>query len=362
MNDKLAYIGAIIDGEGCLLIGRKRHRMTGKIKYQPSISIVSKDKNLIDMLNIKFYGITNISGHNPKTNEKYYRWLLTGFNKIESFLKEIMPFILIKRKQAEFLLNFIKSRKTSVNGKKYLPYNDVDIYLFEEIKKLKKIYPMSLPSYNFTGDERLDYLAGLIDGEGTVTIAKSKHINSFNNKKIIFTPQIIITNTDKRLMEFLKKEFGGFIIEKKREGKWRTIYQWHMQGLKEDFFKKLNGRLIIKQPQLSLILEYIESRKINYTRENEIEIFLKMQKLNKKGKMNYSYENLKKYTSLIRNPRKFFITKDELNSLYWDRGLSMRQIAKMYDVRHNTIYERMAKYSIPKRASAIAVSMGKDNS
>jgi len=49
------------------------------------------------------------------------------------------------------------------------------------------------------------------------------------------------------------------------------------------------------------------------------------------------------YTLLQRKPRKFFLSKEELYDLYWNKNLSIRTIAKQYGVRYNTVYERNEK-------------------
>ncbi len=289
MSHTLAYTGAILDGEGCFTI-TKHLKEKKYLFYQVHINVTNASRKLIDFLHAHFGGSIGIM------RNVYYTWNLRDVRKLRGFLIDVIPYLLIKRRQAELLLKFVQSRLVN----KGRSYAEQEIHFYEEVRRLKKEYPDDLCNNKMSQEDKRHYLAGLIDGEGSVRIVKAIHKNEYGNEKLILTPQISIANTDKRLMEFLKKEFGGFIVEKRREGKWRTLYQWYMQGLKEEFFRQLDGKLIIKQEQLSVILDYISSRKTHYTREAEVDLFLKINKLNKKGKIKYSSEDLTNYTALLK--------------------------------------------------------------
>lgn len=55
----------------------------------------------------------------------------------------------------------------------------------------------------------LYYLAGLFDGEGTVTLTKRISSNQFR------TPTLSLTSTTKELVDLCKEHFGGWIVHKK---------------------------------------------------------------------------------------------------------------------------------------------------
>lgn len=73
--------------------------------------------------------------------------------------------------------------------------------------------------------EELYYLAGLIDGEGTITLSK-------NNKNDIFrTPVISCSSTTYELVDYLKQHYGGHISKQKvyqdhhkQAWSWKTSY------------------------------------------------------------------------------------------------------------------------------------------
>ena len=62
------------------------------------------------------------------------------------------------------------------------------------------------------GETDFAYLAGIVDGEGTVSI----HRNVTRRKGRIFVgyqPQLTISNTDLRMLEPLQGRFGGHIVK-----------------------------------------------------------------------------------------------------------------------------------------------------
>lgn len=345
-NKTLSYTGAIIDGEGCILISKKVNK-----RYQLTISVINTSKLLIDFLFQNFGG--HIEQGKPKENhQQFWGWYLFSLNDSIDFLEQINPYLLIKRKQAELALEFAKQRENINklgNYKRY--YIEEQIRIYEEIKRLKQEYPLELPDYNFTEEEKLYYLAGLIDGEGCIRLTKAIHKNKYGNKKLIFVPLISIANTDKRISNFLIKEFKGFTMKKERTGKWKSIYQWYTQGVsKKNFFLNLKDKLLIKNDKLNLLLRYIKIRENNYKHtEEELQIFIKLKELNYKDKEKQNIEKLKEYTELKRSPRKFFIDRKKLENLYLNQKLSIRQIAKQYNVHFESVRSRLIKERIPLR-------------
>jgi hypothetical protein len=101
------------------------------------------------------------------------------------------------------------------------------------------------------------YLAGLIDGEGSIGIMKAKRKNSTN-----LIPYLIITNTDKNLIDQLNlalKEYHPQIISKQG---WKKIcYQIRMQGQQlRGLFMRIQPYLIIKKRHCEEVIGFINHR------------------------------------------------------------------------------------------------------
>jgi hypothetical protein len=131
------------------------------------------------------------------------------------------------------------------------------------------------------------YLAGLIDGEGTIRIVRAL--------RKWYAPLIQITNTDKSVMDWLqeifgKKKIGHLYIEKdKRSPNHRPKLVYNIasvQGVKQ-ILEQIVDILKIKKRQALLVLEFIKLKenKADYgVLPREIEIFEELKKLNARGK------------------------------------------------------------------------------
>ena len=69
------------------------------------------------------------------------------------------------------------------------------------------------------------YIAGLIDGEGTITLYKSGKESKFRY------PIISMSSTSMELLEFVKNTLGGHIISKKSyESYHKESWEWRIKG------------------------------------------------------------------------------------------------------------------------------------
>jgi hypothetical protein len=142
---------------------------------------------------------------------------------------------------------------------------------------------------------KIIYLAGMVDGDGTFRITKRK-IKTYSLK---YDCKLRVINTSKELMIWLKNNFGGsfYIQNKIGNGRWKDCYAWEISS-KEAFIltEKIIRYLIVKKTRAKLLLDFKKTlnwgmgggkrvpKKINLLREN---IYLKMKKLNERGKRRY---------------------------------------------------------------------------
>jgi hypothetical protein len=105
------------------------------------------------------------------------------------------------------------------------------------------------------------YLAGIIDGEGTITIVKTKQYRT--GRALRYKLLLLVTNTDWGLIEFLTQRFAGAYVDSVNRAENRKVcYTWRVT--KRDTVKwLLKGclpYLRIKQRQAILLLNWIDSR------------------------------------------------------------------------------------------------------
>ena len=107
-----------------------------------------------------------------------------------------------------------------------------------------------------TKKEKLIYLAGIIDGEGCVKLACHKIKRKY---KIYYGCQkrCEVSNTSKKLIDWLYKNFGGHLISAKREGNRKLQYRWALRKKEiEEIFPQIIPYLIVKKEESKETLNY----------------------------------------------------------------------------------------------------------
>jgi len=119
-ND-LIYMAGFFDGEGCVAISKinLKNPEYKSPRYVLEVTAYNCDKDVMDWILTKFGGSTQLR---VKPKEKWYwkdnyGWKITS-NKAIPFLKELLPYLKVKKKQAELAIEFqeqvmnVKNRKT----------------------------------------------------------------------------------------------------------------------------------------------------------------------------------------------------------------------------------------------------------
>lgn len=130
------------------------------------------------------------------------------------------------------------------------------------------------------------YLAGIIDGEGHITVHRSAWI--------WYSIRVVVTSTSLDLMEYLKTTFGGNYSVASRTGQYgnnRRSWHWRpsIKGLVTTL-TEIEPYVIIKKQQVRLAQEYLEKckdgRKEKQTEQiaqYKSDAFLEFKRLNRTG-------------------------------------------------------------------------------
>ena len=145
-------------------------------------------------------------------------------------------------------------------------------------------------------DFRKGYLAGIIDGEGTLMIRRHRALGSSTG--YTYSAFLTIANTELSIIEAVKDmiEAGYICTHKRKNVVQKDCYLFHVTRMKDVYrvLTELQDYFMSKRKQLicKLILEFCESR-MSYTNTwkggrsvytmREIEIFEEVKKLNKRG-------------------------------------------------------------------------------
>ncbi|RKY38523.1 MAG: hypothetical protein DRP75_04355 [Candidatus Omnitrophota bacterium] len=142
----------------------------------------------------------------------------------------------------------------------------------------------------------LAYLAGIIDGEGCITIHRTAQRRKNSDGKTL-QPMLTITNCDSniiaRCQEILNRlEINGHLKSSsiRRPSSWKTCYWFTVSGFKiKRILDAIKPYLVGKQGQCELVLNFINSRLSKGTPkafpydENEKEIVNQIHQLNQRG-------------------------------------------------------------------------------
>ena len=102
-------------------------------------------------------------------------------------------------------------------------------------------------------DWKYPYLAGVIDGEGSL------HIEHYNGR---YVPVIEVGTVDNILWKFLKNNFGGNVRERIKKDGHRNVHVWRLKGYNNilNLLRNVLPYLTIKKEKAEVMITFIESR------------------------------------------------------------------------------------------------------
>jgi hypothetical protein len=101
-----AYLAGIIDGEGCIMLARRHPNGPNRRPvYAPYVSIANTSPALRSWLEERLPGLATYNRFNrqPGRWREQWTWMLAGNRQVMTFLREIAPYLVIKREQAELV-------------------------------------------------------------------------------------------------------------------------------------------------------------------------------------------------------------------------------------------------------------------
>ena len=141
----LAYAAGIIDGEGCIRIVVRKPRNRRSTQHSLILQVAQKDGILMDWLYGNFGGMVYLKNKRTDGSDWIYEWRVME-RKAAEVLKQVMPFLTVKKRQAELGLRF-QTHKTGAGNYgdgRYKPLSEHELKLREklaqEISQAKKEY------------------------------------------------------------------------------------------------------------------------------------------------------------------------------------------------------------------------------
>jgi hypothetical protein len=139
------YIAGFVDGEGYLgIIKKTSKRSVNGYYYKTAVKIaqVSKNRFILDELKRCYGGTVSKNRVHPGKNQREsVMWEITGNKAVSKLLKHIYPSLIIKKHQADILIDFYKIGKSTngVGGKYDVIRKDIDVKKTELYKRILKL-------------------------------------------------------------------------------------------------------------------------------------------------------------------------------------------------------------------------------
>lgn len=103
--------------------------------------------------------------------------------------------------------------------------------------------------------EELAYFAGFLDGEGCFNIRV--HHPKKNPDRSHYMCRICITGTDKQIMDWILKRFGGNYHKRSRGSTYKPVYHWNLSGPPmTELVKLILPYLVVKKAQAKTMLRF----------------------------------------------------------------------------------------------------------
>ena len=107
-------------------------------------------------------------------------------------------------------------------------------------------------------NEQLAYIAGFVDGEGTISFHRKSKQNQISETPRV-TPWVSIANNDLIVLKWIQSEYGGHVSKgRRRQPQHKVGYQWQLTGIAALYFiLDIYLWLKIKTDQAQIVLRYL---------------------------------------------------------------------------------------------------------
>lgn len=265
------YLAGLIDGDGHISIQAHEHQ-SNYTNYDTILGVTTTHKPtakwLVDVFGGKF---TTTKDKRPNRKIRYFWYCSSALHQL-SILENIKDKLILKKDQANLLIQFL-----NLGGKRF-QNPEVRKEIFKNMKDLNSFYiPVfqknkCMPSGQVPTKDFYQYLAGLLDAEGCISL--------YENKRS-FDPRIYISNTDMRTFCDALNYFGGTVSSYKRKN--RALGTWSMptKYLEKTLLAAI-PYMVTKREQAIILLTWLRKRNILSDDESRIYVY-KFRLLNQRG-------------------------------------------------------------------------------
>lgn len=262
MEEKMAYVAGIIDGDGSLSLMRKCEVKAKSPTYYPSIQF-SKSREVLPKYLHSLFGGSFFSDNRPG-KIKQYRWRVEKNDNVSIVLAQIADYMIIKKRQADKLLEFAENfqfKRGIPLTKEGLIDREHYYVLMKQLNSTRdKIAKLTNKiCFSSTVDKTVwAYIAGLIDTDGSFSIKREK----YKTKNMGYSPVICLSLISSDALNFIKQHVaeGSIRIVKAPATKQGFVYRWTVFSRPDCIFiiKKIIPYLHNKKESAEILLEFCD--------------------------------------------------------------------------------------------------------
>lgn len=241
-----AYISGLFDAEGCYSLSKTINKL-GYTMYDPLVRFATTYKPSAQWVLKNLGG--KVKEKQPK-NRIHYHWRFMNDIDAALFLSQLLPYIIIKKDEAEVLMEYYSLRGIQNPSKRE--------YLFQKMIQLKT-RPVTTNTLDFPFSKNLidSYFAGFFDGEGTICMTEVK---KYSRCRL----DISLANSYKPAVTSMLEIYGGCFRTRPPHNGFLPMHEWSIKSpeLKNKFLDTMSDFLITKKPQLDIAKHFISNQSI----------------------------------------------------------------------------------------------------
>ena len=272
----IEYLAGFIDGEGYLALGRIPRR--GSTEYPVRMVVYNTNLEVIEAIRSVWGGTVSCSKSRKPGWKDQYALIWTNA-AAANLLEKVAPYLRIKAQQAATLLDFqshIRAGRRSRDSRgRLLPMSSEEQNsreaVYQYLKRLNARGPQAefepktpsgprFANASANGCPSSEYLAGFIDGEGSLMINRVKARDS---PRVQYRARIAIGNTNRAVLEDIQASYGGILVKEYRaEAGWKHLHQlvW-TGGMLEQLLDAVGPYLRIKREQTTVMRAFLRHMK-----------------------------------------------------------------------------------------------------
>jgi hypothetical protein len=173
-----AYLAGIVDGEGSIFVGKTHKRLNTMV-----VNVSNTDPRLHVWLKIHAGGHVTEDKRKYPNRRKIWLWQI-GSNKAADMLEEILPYLVIKKDQAETAIAFHRLKQNANRRGGHRIVNDEEYkWRLDLYQKLKDLKIVQWAATTERGDIKLNeatVCSALKNAEGTEMIPRQANFEFVN--------------------------------------------------------------------------------------------------------------------------------------------------------------------------------------